>query len=401
MARSIHGPGRTAHRQVADSLPSAEDYQHTLESTLGIPFAAGNSIRVLRNGDEIFPAMLEAIAAARETIEFLTFVYWKGAIARRFADALSARARDGVRVRVILDAIGAGAMDRTLVEQMQDAGVCVVWFRQPLRWKVWQIDHRTHRKVLVCDGRVGFTGGVGIAEEWEGDARCPAEWRDTHFEVRGPAVHGLRAAFIDNWVEAERPLDLLPVPELAHEGEALIQVMKGSAAVNWSAIATMFHAMLALARHKLRITTAYFVPDPAMIERLIETARRGVDVQILIPGPHMDERLAELAQEHTYASMLEAGVRIFAYQPCMMHAKLLTVDDTVAVVGSANFNQRSMSKDDELVMLVIDPPLLATLDRHFEEDRRRSIEFDIDSLEHRGPVRKLTSRFVSLFRQEM
>jgi len=377
------------------------ELQNILEATLGIPFTEGNAIRVLRNGVEIFPAMLEAIAAARRNIEFLTFVYWTGDIAKTFATALADRARDGVRVRVILDAIGAAAMDRGLVQQMEDAGVQVIWFRPPLRWKVWQIDHRTHRKVLVCDGRVGFTGGVGIAREWEGDARNEREWRDTHFEVRGPAVHGLRAAFIDNWVEAEQPLDRTQVAELPAQGTALVQVMKGSAAVNWSAIATMFHVLLISAQRKLRIATAYFVPDPVMVELLIAAAKRGVDVQVLVPGPHMDERLAELAQEHTYVPMLQAGVRIFAFQPSMMHAKILTVDDTVAAVGSANFNQRSMSKDDELVMLVIDPPLLTTLDQQFTADLERSVELHADQMRRRGPVRKLASRFVSLFRQEM
>ena len=377
------------------------DLQNILEATLGIPFTEGNAIRVLRNGVEIFPAMLEAIAAARRNIEFLTFVYWTGDIAKTFATALADRARNGVRVRVILDAIGAAAMDRGLVRQMEDAGVRLIWFRPPLRWKVWQIDHRTHRKVLVCDGRIGFTGGVGIAREWEGDARNECEWRDTHFEVRGPAVHGLRAAFIDNWIEAEQPLDRTEVPELPAQGTALVQVMKGSAAVNWSAIATMFHVLLVSAQRKLRIATAYFVPDPVMVELLIAAARRGVDVQVLVPGPHMDERLAELAQEHTYVPMLEAGVRLFAFQPCMMHAKILTVDDTVAAVGSANFNQRSMSKDDELVMLVIDPPVLTTLDRHFTEDLQRSVELRAEHMRRSGPLRKLASRFVSLFRQEM
>ena len=376
-------------------------YRTTLEAALGIPFTGGNSVRVLRNGVEIFPAMLAAIRGARQSIEFLTFVYWTGDIAVKFATALAERASAGVSVRIILDAIGAAPMDRSLVRLMQNAGVRIVWFRKPFRWKLWQIDHRTHRKVLVVDGRIGFTGGVGIAEEWEGDARNHCEWRDTHFEVRGPAVHGLRGAFIDNWVEADQPLGPVEVATPEEHGSALVQVMKGSAAVNWSAIATLFHTLLTMARHRLRIATAYFVPDGMMVRLLVQAARRGVDVEILIPGPHMDERLAELAQEHTYIPMIEAGVRIFTFQPSMMHAKILTVDGRLAAVGSANFNQRSMSKDDELAMLVMDPGVLATLDRQFDEDLERSLELDAGRLRHRGPLRKLESRFVSLFRNEM
>ena len=379
----------------------AARYRATLEVALGIPFTSGNAVRVLRNGVEIFPAMLDAIRGARESIEFLTFVYWTGEVAKRFATALAERAAAGVSVRIILDAIGAAPMDRGLVRLMENAGVRIVWFRKPFRWKLWQIDHRTHRKVLVVDGRIGFTGGVGIAEEWEGDARNACEWRDTHFEVRGPAVQGLRGAFIDNWVESDQPLGPVEVAVPEEQGTALVQVMKGSAAVNWSAIATLFHALLTMAQRSLRIATAYFVPDEGMVRLLVQAARRGVDVQILVPGPHMDERLAELAQEHTYIPMLEAGVRLFAFQPCMMHAKILTVDGTVAAVGSANFNQRSMSKDDELAMLVIDPGVLATLERQFAQDLERAVALDPDQLRHRGPFRKLESRFVSLFRNEM
>jgi len=387
---------------MASDTLAATEYQHILEATLGIPFSRGNRIRVLRNGVRIFPAMLEAIHGARHSIEFLTFVYWKGDIAWRFAKALAERARAGVRVRVILDAVGAWAMPRELTEHMSAAGVDLVWFRPPLRWKVWQVDHRTHRKVLVCDGRIAFTGGVGIAEEWEGDARGPGEWRDTHFQVEGPAVHGLQAAFLDNWMEADRPIrdDLIHIESLPAVGESLVQVMKTSAAVNWSSIATMFHILLTLARRQVCIATAYFVPDSATVRMLQEAGRRGVDVRILIPGPHHDQRVAQLAQEHTYTPLMDAGVRMWAYQPSMMHAKIALVDGTVAAVGSANFNQRSMSKDDELALLILDPAVLAELLRHFEEDCARSLELRPEQIRRRPLGRKALSRLASLFHHE-
>jgi cardiolipin synthase len=378
-------------------------YQRTLEATLGIPFCHGNRVRVLRNGVEIFPAMLDAIRGAQHSIEFLTFVYWQGDIAWEFADALAERAAAGVQVRVILDAIGAMQMPRKLVKRMQNSGVDIVWFRPPVTWKIWTIDNRTHRKVLICDGRIAFTGGVGIAEEWEGDARNPCEWRDTHFQVEGPAVHGLQGAFVDNWVEADRPIheDVTRIQPLDPVGESLVQVMKTTAAPNWSSIATLAHVLLTMARRKVRITTAYFVPDDTIVRRLIETARRGVDVQVLVPGPYSDVRVTQLAQEDQYAPMMEAGVRIWAYQQTMLHAKIVTVDDTVAAVGSANFNQRSMSKDDELSMMIIDDDILALLDRHFDEDRAHAVEKRPARYRNRRLTRQLKAGVVNLFRHQL
>ncbi|HEX2272859.1 MAG TPA: phospholipase D-like domain-containing protein, partial [Acidimicrobiales bacterium] len=181
-------------------------FRRTLEGLIGIPASDGNHVDVLRNGDQIFPALFDAIRSAESTIDFLTFVYWVGDIGREFADALAQRARAGVRVRVILDALGAYDLEDEVIETMRQAGVVVVKFRPVQKLKFWESNHRTHRKVLICDENVAFTGGIGIADEWRGDARDPSEWRDTHFRVRGPAVCGLRAAFVQNWAEAGHPL---------------------------------------------------------------------------------------------------------------------------------------------------------------------------------------------------
>lgn len=390
----------------ADTEPDSTEYQQVLEATLGDPFSCNNRIRVLRNGVEIFPPMLEAIRQARFSVELLTFIYWQGDIAEQFAQALTERARAGVRVRVILDAIGALKMPKALVEQMRSAGVDIVWFRPTVRWKLWELDNRTHRKVLVCDDRIAFTGGVGIAEEWEGNARDPNEWRDTHFQIEGPAVQGLQAAFIDNWVESGRAVrdDVAKVARAQAPqpvGESRIRVMKTAAAVNWSPIATTFHVLLAMARHKVRITTAYFVPNAAMVKLLKETVQCGVDVQVLVPGPYHDHRVAQLAQEDEYVPLMKAGVRMWAYQPSMLHAKVVTVDDEVACVGSANFNQRSMSKDDEVALLILDETVLSELDRHFEEDCSRAEELRAEDFRRHGLFRKIKAKTMGLFRHQM
>src|SRR4051794_32893380 len=254
-------------------------FRRALEALLGIPATQGNQVDVLRNGDRIFPAMFEAIEAATSTIDFLTFVYWEGSIGEELAELLAAKAKAGVRVRVILDALGALSMNRGLVERMSVAGAQVEWFRPVNKLKFWEANRRSHRKVLICDEDVAFTGGIGIADEWRGDARLPGEWRDTHFRVRGPAVDGLRAAFVQNWAETGRPLfddgvDRFPVQPKA--GSSCVQVVRGAAQTGWSDVATLLRSLLALARERVRITTAYFVPDDATCRLLAETARRGV-----------------------------------------------------------------------------------------------------------------------------
>eukprot|EP00579_Thalassiosira_antarctica_P024091 CAMPEP_0201983240 /NCGR_PEP_ID=MMETSP0904-20121228/79643_1 /ASSEMBLY_ACC=CAM_ASM_000553 /TAXON_ID=420261 /ORGANISM="Thalassiosira antarctica, Strain CCMP982" /LENGTH=206 /DNA_ID=CAMNT_0048536305 /DNA_START=19 /DNA_END=635 /DNA_ORIENTATION=- len=183
-------------------------YQKALEQTIGVPFTEGNSVNILKNGNEIFPAMLKAISEAQETISFLTFVYWQGDIADEFAEFFSKKAKEGVQVKVLLDSYGAFPMRKELVDFMKESGVEVVWFRPLSRWKIWKMDNRTHRKVLICDGKIAFTGGVGIAEEWNGNAGNKNEWRDTHFKVEGPAVEGIKAAFIENWIEAGNELEI-------------------------------------------------------------------------------------------------------------------------------------------------------------------------------------------------
>jgi len=366
-------------------------FRRALEGLLGVPATEGNAIDVLRNGDRIFPAMFEAIEAASSTVDFLTFVYWQGSVGREMAALLAERAAAGVRVRVILDALGAFSMDRTLVERMVAAGAQVEWFRPVNKARFWEANHRSHRKVLICDEAVAFTGGIGIADEWRGDARGPGEWRDTHFRIRGPAVDGLRAAFVQNWAETGRPLmddgvDRFPVQPVA--GPSVAQVVRGAAQTGWSDIATLVRSILVLAKERVRITTAYFVPDDATCEVLAATARRGVEVDVVIPGPHVDKRFVQLAAQAQYDGLLEAGVRLWSYQVSMLHAKVITVDGTVASVGSANFTSRSLLLDDEVNVVIFDPAVVAVLDEHFEADLAVSEPVDPAS----WPDRSLTQR---------
>jgi cardiolipin synthase A/B len=365
-------------------------YRRALEGLLGVPATEGNVVEVLRNGDQIFPAMLAAIREATQTIDFATYVYWTGDIAQEFAEALCERAGDGVRVRILLDAVGAQAMNRQLVADMEEAGAQVEFFRPPTTWKVWETNHRTHRKVLICDEDVAFTGGVGIAEEWTGDAQDPEHWRETHVRVRGPAVDGLRSAFVSNWAETGQELydERDRFPEQPQGGGVTVQVVQSAAQFGWSDLATTMAALIRLARNKLRITTAYFVPDERFIRYLRQAAQRGVDVQVLVPGEHADKRIVQLAGEQNYDELLDAGVRIFRFDPTMLHAKILTADGIVATIGSGNFDQRSLGINEEANIVVFDEATTAILDQQFDDDLERATEVHPADWDDRGPLQK-------------
>jgi cardiolipin synthase len=380
-----------------------EVLRRRLEVVIGTPFTEGNSITVLRNGDQIFPAMLEAIRRAEKTVDLMTFVYWKGDIAVELAKAMSDRARAGVRVRLLIDALGGRLIEKQLVDDMDRAGVQVEWFRKPFMKSPFKSNHRLHRKVCVVDGRVAFTGGVGIAEEWCGDARHEGEWRDTHLRVEGPAVDGLQSAFIQDWAETGRPLydddDQFPVQP--QNGSSTVQIVRGSASLGWDDMQSAFHVMLCSAEERLRIATAYFAPDDDFLDTLCAAPARGVQVDLLLPGPHADKRVSQLTSEGSYERLVDCGVRVWTFQPSMMHAKVMTVDGQAAVVGSSNFNRRSLDHDEEVVLIALDRDLAATLDAHLDDDFARSKEIDLTRWRNRSPAQRAMEKAVSPIRRWM
>ncbi len=347
-----------------------------LTRSLGVPFVEGNRIEPLRNGVEIFPAMLDAIDNAERSIEFETFVYWSGDVARRFAEALSRASERGVEVRVLLDAAGSVPMPDEIWTIFEEGGIEARKFGSLKSWRVWQMDHRTHRKILVCDGHVAFTGGVGIAREWEGNARNPEEWRETHFRIRGPSVALLRGAFLEHWLAAKgggpHPAllpEAVPAPEdRPAAGGVGIQTVTSIGAGRWSSAQTLFRALALSARESIKITTAYFVPEDELVTLLVDAAGRGVEVDIIHPGPHTDHRVSNLAGEERYPELLEAGVRIWRYQKTMIHAKIILIDGVFSCIGSANLNHRSAVKDDEVSLLIDDPGLAHQLGEDFSAD---------------------------------
>ncbi|WP_203721777.1 phospholipase D-like domain-containing protein [Streptomyces coelicoflavus] len=375
----------------SDAQARTRRLRRRLERLIGIAATEGNELIPLRNGDAIFPAMLDAVLAAERTIDMMTFVYWRGQIARDFAAALADRARSGVRVRLLLDGFGAKEIEQELLDAMEDAGVQVAWFRKPLRLSPFKQNHRCHRKALVVDEHTAFTGGVGIAEEWCGDARNPGEWRDTHVQVRGPAVDGIAAAFAQNWAECHDELFDDRDRFTGHDqvGTSIVQVVRGSASFGWQDMQTLIRVMLTSAEVRFRLATAYFAPDRYFIDLLCATARRGVTVEILLPGPHTDQRACQLAGRHHYTRLLEAGVSIRQYQPTMMHAKIITVDGVASLIGSTNFNRRSMDHDEEVMLAVLDETFTAVLDRDYDADLERSVTIDPGRWRRRAAVQRL------------
>lgn len=378
-------------------------YQILLQQTLGIPFSAGNRVKVLKNGDAIFPAMLDAIHGAEKRIEFLTFVYWKGNIARKFAEALAQKAGEGVEVLVILDSFGAAQMPADLPKLMEESGVQIEWFRPIPNWKVWKMDNRTHRKVLICDGKVAFTGGVGIAEEWEGDARNETEWRETHFRIEGPAVYGLQAAFMENWIETGRDLlfdhDIRVDPD--PESFSKIQVIRTAASVRWSDIVMLYQTLIKMARESVRITTAYFNPNAAMLDLMKDAADRGVDIQVMMPGKHTDKLVARLAGDESFGPLLDAGAKLWYYQKTMLHAKIITIDGVVSCVGSANFNHRSMLKDDEINVVILDEDIAGDLNTHFDEDLAHCEKVSGSRWRKRSMTKRVTEKITRIIKRQI
>jgi cardiolipin synthase len=337
---------------------------------LGPPFLPGNQVRALLNGDEIFPPMLAAIRAARVSITFETYIYWSGDIGRAFADALAERARHGVKVHVLLDWVGSVKMDDSLLAVLTQAGVDVRRFHPPHWSHLRRLNNRTHRKLLVVDGRVGFTGGVGVAPQWTGRAQDPAHWRDSHFEVSGPVVAQMQSVFIDNWIKVTGQVLHGPdyFPELAPAGPMAAQMFSSSPSGGSESMQLMYLMAITAASRSIDLSAAYFVPDTLTQQALVDALRRGVRLRIVVPGAHIDSDAVRGASRATWGPLLAAGAVIAEYAPTMYHCKLMIVDGKLTSVGSTNFDNRSFRLNDEATLNVFDPAFAAMATAAFDAD---------------------------------
>ncbi len=373
------------------------------EALTETPVREGNRVEVLRNGCEIFPSMLHSISGARESLVFETYLYWRGDIGSQLAEALAERAAAGVDVRVVFDAVGAAKMDRSLVDHMQQAGARVVWFRPPRWYALDKLNNRTHRRILVVDGRVGFTGGVGIADEWTGNCEDPEHWRETHVRVEGPAVRDLFGAFLEHWTEATQCiLSDSHLPEVASFDDGVpVHVTRSSAAKGSTDLEKLFYTAIACARERIWLTTGYFVPRRAFIDALASAVARGVDVRVLVNGPYNHREVARQAGHTSFGHLLRAGVRIFEYERTYLHAKTLVIDDSWASVGSNNFNNRSFSLNDEVTLSVWDAAVAAELAKHFTEDLDDSHELDLAEWSSRPLPKRVAEYATAMLRKEL
>ena len=355
------------------SSDASERIRGAVTTVVGGRFVEGNQVQVLKNGDEIFPEILTALSEAEHSIDFLTFVYWTGDIAQRVAHHLSEKARSGVRVRVLLDAFGSSSMDESLIDKMREAGAIVERFRPIARWKFWENDHRTHRKIIVIDEKVGFTGGVGIAAEWEGDARNPNEWRDTHFRLEGPVVLDLKAAFLTDWRDTQHPLDFSDSGKksIPQPGEVEVAVIDGSAQIGFDDAERVLEALIGAARERILLQTPYFNPSDMVLDYLKQAVGRGVEIHVLIPGPHIDKRVSKVMANDMLSPLIDIGVKVWIFEPTMMHVKAVLVDGAAALVGSINVNRRSMLKDEEAAIILLNEDLTAKLETQFADDLQR------------------------------
>jgi cardiolipin synthase len=378
-------------------------FLRVMGTMLGPAILPNNRVTALRNGDEIFPAMLAAIGAAKRTISFETFIYWSGAIGKAFADALAERARAGVEVHLLLDWVGTGKMDEGMLADMERSGVEVVKYH-PLRWyNLGRLNNRTHRKILVVDGTVGFTGGVGIADNWLGDAEDPDHWRDTHFRLEGPAVAQMQAAFMDNWIETRGEIlhQDAYFPQLAATGEHAAQVFKSSTSEASESVRLMYLLSIASAVKSVRIANAYFVPDDLSVATMVAAQRRGVRVEIIVPGRHTDASVVRKASRSRWGDLLEAGVAIYEYQPTMYHNKVMVVDELWTSVGSTNFDSRSFRLNDEANLNVFDEEFAAGQMRWFEEDKIRSKQMTLEWWRGRPWHERAREQLAALVRSQL
>ena len=371
--------------------PDGRPFLRALHGACGEPHRSGNEVTLLQNGEQIFPAMIEAIRNSRETVHFSSYVFWAGAIPDQFADLFCETAERGITVRIVLDSEGADLIHPALIKRMRAAG-CFVAMYGRARWYTWmRYNRRTHRRLLIVDGTIAFTGGVGIADEWSGHAQSPKHWRDTHARLTGPIVSSLQAAFADNWNQCsdELLLNARDYPPLEQTGSMDVSPVVSTPANGSSPAQRTMAAFIAGATHSLHITNAYFVPTPAFVHTLCAASSRGVDVKIIVPGPHHDMPVVRHASWHVWPTLLAHGVEIYEYQPTMIHCKTLTADRAVSLIGSINFDPRSFALNSECGVVVADTGIAAEMERVYSADLTQCVRILPATVGARGVVARM------------
>ena len=397
--------GEKEINQQLTRLYSANDpqFMRAMGGLLGPGIVGGNQVQELLNGDQIFPSMLQSIRSAKKTITFETYIYWSGGIGSQFADALAERARAGVKIHVLLDWVGSGKMDDALLKQIETAGVDVRKFHKPAWYNLARLNNRTHRKLLIVDGTVGFTGGVGIAPMWEGAAQDADHWRDSHFRVAGPVVAQMQTTFMDNWIKVSGQVlhgDAY-FPKLEAAGTSPAQMFFSSPSSGSNNMALMYHMALTAAEKTVDLSMAYFVPDALSQQILISAVRRGVRVRLITPGPITDTKTVRAASRQTWGPLLAAGAEIYEYQPTMYHCKVMIVDNFMVSVGSTNFDSRSFRLNDEANLNIYDSAVATRQTAIFEDDLNKSRRVTFEEWTNRPLMKKAKDWLASVLSSQL
>ncbi len=362
-----------------DELQPLEDGLQALAGLTGGAVYEGNSASVLQNG-ALFPAMAADIQAARHTVHLETFVWTAGEVERRFVELLCTKARQGVKVRLLIDALGGSSATPARLQQLRDAGVELAEYCRPAWWNLRRFNHRTHRKVLILDGAIAYTFGHGIGDQWLGDGEDEEHWRDTGVRLEGPVACALQSVFMENWIEETRclPAGNGCYPCLERKGDIQAHVVSSASEEVGSAVALLYTVAIASARKEVIVQNPYFAPDNGMCELLATMVKRGVAVHLMLPGRKTDSPFVRLAGSHLYRTLLEAGVRVYEFQPTLLHQKIVIVDGIWSHVGSTNFDARSLALNEEVGVGILDARIAAELKDAFAADLKRSVELRLE-----------------------
>jgi cardiolipin synthase len=385
-----------------EEYPKIEDALPMIAGVTESAVHEGNSAAVFQNG-AIFPAMLADIAAAKHSVHLETFVWCEGEVERLFVDALAERARAGVSVRVLMDSLGAMKASERELERLKRSGAKVSSYCKPHWWNIGRFNHRTHRKLLVVDGRIGYAFGHGVSDDWLGDAEDPKQFRDTGVRLEGPVVHGLQAVFAQNWVEETHSLPVMTdcFPVLEPCGDISAHVVSSASGDAVSSVAMLYTIAIATARHEVLIQNPYFAPNDGVVELFAMMVRRGVQVHLMVPGKHTDSPFVRRAGCNLYSGLLEAGVRLYEFEATLLHQKIVVVDEIWSHVGSTNFDARSLALNEEIGVGILDAGIAGELKSAFNEDLRRSRELELEQWRRRPVFARAYERFAYLLHEQL
>ncbi len=381
-----------------------DEFLTTMAGSTGIPFFDGNALEILNNGDEFYPAMLKAVARAQCSVTIEAYIYWAGDIGRRFAAALAERASAGVCVKILLDAVGSSTIGDEILEVLEKGGCQLAWYNPARPYSIGRFNHRTHRKSLIVDGRIAFTGGAGIADHWMGHAEDDRHWRDIQIRMEGPAVVPLQTGFAQNWLQSTGEIvtgfEFYPALD-APAGTLAVQTILSSPETGASTARTFYYLSIAAARRSIFIANPYFVPDQGAIDLLVAAKGRGVDVRVMVAGIHNDNWMARHNSVRLYGPFLKAGIDIFEYNHTMLHQKTMVVDGVWSTVGTTNFDSRSFAHNEENNVCFRDVALARKLEGIFIDDMKGCERITLDTWRNRGTLAKSLQAVVSLFQEQV